>query len=523
MTQPNVLEVLRRHAIGRADECAYDTPHRRWTFAFLHEHSNRLAQGLASLGIGHGDRVATLSKHTADTAALWMAAAKLGAVCMPVNWRLAAPEIEYILRDGEARLLMADAPFAATLDAVNAPSLLQTIGTHEGFGPHPGAMPWAAGFAADDPGYSPSMEDTALQLYSSGTTGLPKGVELSYGNLAANLEALPDAIGYHGPPALMLNALPAFHIAGIGVALVTGALGARLVLLPDFDPVKVLDTFERERITHSFLVPAMIQFLLEVPGVEKRDFSSLRGISYGAAPITERVLIDGMRVFGCGFTQVYGLTETTGAITHLPPEMHGVEDRLRPLLRSAGKPMAGVQLRIVGPDGADCVAGEVGEVWIRSRQNMRRYWRRPEATEAVFVADPAGDPPWFRSGDAGYLKDGVLFLHDRIKDMIISGGENIYPAEVENVLMLHPAVADGAVFGIPDERWGETVKAAVVPRDRAAFDPDAVIAFMRERLAHFKCPRSIDVLDAIPRNPSGKILKRVLRAPYWEGHDRGIA
>jgi fatty-acyl-CoA synthase len=262
----------------------------------------------------------------------------------------------------------------------------------------------------------------------------------------------------------------------------------------------------------------MIQFMLAAPGAASADYRSLRGVSYGASPISDKVLVDALRTFKCDFMQVYGLTETTGAITMLPPEDHDPDGPRRHLLRSAGKPIANVELRVVGAGGGeDCAEGQIGEILIRSPQNMKGYWGNPRATANAFL--PGG---WFRSGDAGYLKDGYLFLHDRIKDMIISGGENIYPAEVENVLMQHPALADGAVIGVPDDTWGEAVKACVVLKPGARASSGEIIEFMRSRIAHYKCPKTVDFLEAIPRNPTGKILKRVLREPYWRGQERRI-
>jgi acyl-CoA synthetase (AMP-forming)/AMP-acid ligase II len=497
-----VVENLRRHARERGDHPAYWTPARTWSFEQLEEASNRIAQGLLSLGVGPGNRVACLTKRTADCVALVIGANKIGAVCMPVNWRLAPPEIDYIVENGQAKLMMADAAFPYTK--------IKSFKTEE-------FSSWYGKFAAEDPGRVPELDETALQLYSSGTTGLPKGVELSHRNLKASMvDATPLAIAYRGPPDVMLNALPTYHIAGVGVALLTASKGGMSVLYPDFDPAKVVAAIAEHRITHSFLVPAMIQFMLQVPGADKADYSSLQCISYGASPISEKVLIEAMRTFRCQFVQVYGLTETTGAITYLPPEDHDPEGPKKDLLRSAGKPMDGVELRVADASGRDCAEGEVGEVWIRTAQNMKGYWANRKATADAFADN------WFRSGDAGYLKGGYLFLHDRIKDMILSGGENIYPAEVENVLMQHPAVADGAVIGVPDELWGESVKACVVLKPGLQASEADIIGFMRERIAHYKCPKSVDFVEAIPRNPTGKILKRVLREPYWKGHTRRV-
>jgi acyl-CoA synthetase (AMP-forming)/AMP-acid ligase II len=385
-----ILDAIGRHAAGRGGERAYWTPRRTWTFAELWEATGRAAVGLARQGIGRGDRVACLTKHTAECVALVLAACRLGAVCMPVNWRLAPPEIDYIVKDGRARFMMADQAFAASTAATLVTEHFQA---------------WAAGFAPIADSFAPSPDDTALQLYSSGTTGLPKGVELTHRNLYAGMmSAVPDAIGYRGAPDVMLNVLPTYHIAGVGVGLLTATRGGSSVLYPDFDPGAAVAAIAEHRITHAFLVPAMIQFMLATPGAARADYSSLKGISYGASPIADKVLIDALRTFKCNLMQVYGLTETTGAITMLPPEDHDPDGPKKHLLRSAGKPIDNVQLRVVEPGGdKDCAEGAVGEVWIRSPQNMKGYWGNPKATASVFMGDG-----WFRSGDAGYLKDGTL-------------------------------------------------------------------------------------------------------------------
>jgi len=498
-----ILDAIGRQATERGGEKAYWTPRRTWTFAELWDAASRAAAGLAQRGIGRGDRVACLTKHTAECVALVLAACRLGAVCMPVSWRLSPSEIQYIVEDGRARFMMADAAFA--------PGVPVSLVTEE-------FDAWASAFKPLRCTADPAPDDTALQLYSSGTTGLPKGVELTHRNLAAGMmTAVPDAIGYRGAPDVMLNVLPTYHIAGVGVGLLTATRGGASVLYPDFDPAQAVAAISEHGITHAFLVPAMIQFMLQAPGADRADYSSLKGISYGASPISDKVLVEALRTFKCDLIQVYGLTETTGAITMLPPVDHDPDGPKKHLLRSAGKPIEGVELRVVDPaSGEDCAEGKVGEVWVRSAQNMKGYWGNDRATAAAFV------DTWFRSGDAGYLQDGYLFLHDRIKDMIISGGENIYPAEVENALMQHPALADGAVIGVPDDDWGEAVKACVVLKPGAKLTEAEIIEFMRSRIAHFKCPKSVDFLESIPRNPTGKILKRVLREPYWRGRERRI-
>jgi long-chain acyl-CoA synthetase len=297
--------------------------------------------------------------------------------------------------------------------------------------------------------------------------------------------------------------------------------GCRTVVLRDIDPARILQVIPEFGVTNAFMVPAVIQFLLMTPGVESTDFSSLRTLVYGASPITDKVLIQGIETFGCEFIQVYGLTETTGAITQLDGVDHDPENRPH-LLRSCGRPYPWVEMRAVDATGKDVPVGEVGELWTRSHQNMAGYWNNPDATSEAITPDG-----WFRTGDAGFLDaEGFVYLHDRVKDMIVSGGENVYPAEVENVLARHPAVADVAVIGVPDERWGEAVKAIVVLAADSPVGADEIeadlIAFARESLAGYKLPKSVDVADVLPRNPSGKLLKRELREPYWAGTDRRV-
>jgi acyl-CoA synthetase (AMP-forming)/AMP-acid ligase II len=349
-----------------------------------------------------------------------------------------------------------------------------------------------------------------LQLYTSGTTGLPKGVQLTNGNCAglmdvANAWEVDES-------SVSLVAMPLFHIGGSGWANVALARGGTDVLVPMIDPSALIDTIEKSRITNAFLVPAVLQMMCAVPGAEDRDYSSLRSIAYGASPITTAALKRCLEVFRAPLFQVYGLTETTGAITELSSADHDPGGPRQHLLRSAGKPYPWVEMKAVDPvTGQDCGPGEVGEIWTRSRQNSPGYWHKPDDTAAAFGADG-----WLHTGDAGYLDDeGFVFLTDRIKDMIVSGAENVYPIEVESALAEHPEVADVAVIGVPDEKWGETVKAVVVRTPGSSLTAEELMAWSKDRVAGFKRPRSVDFVDELPRNPSGKLLKRVLREPYW--------
>jgi acyl-CoA synthetase (AMP-forming)/AMP-acid ligase II len=300
--------------------------------------------------------------------------------------------------------------------------------------------------------------------------------------------------------------------------------GGTTVCYPDFVPAVVVQGLQELKITHTFLVPAMLQFMLGVPGVEQADFSSLKGIVYGGSPIAESVLVKAMAVFRCSFYQVYGMTEISGGLTFLRPEDHAPQGPRAHLMRSAGQPTAGFEIKVVDPATGQAVAeGATGEIWARSSTIMNGYFRDPGATAAVFPEGRgAGSVPWYRTGDAGTMKEGYLYIQDRLKDMIISGGENIYPAEIENVLAAHPALAEVAVIGVPDATWGESVKAVVVLKPGQQPTPEEIVAFCRDKLAGYKCPKSVDFATALPRNPTGKLLKRLLREPYWAKQDRAI-
>jgi long-chain acyl-CoA synthetase len=514
-----LLDALARHLRDRRDLVAYQDERLALSFAELEAHSNRLGNALAAAGVGRGDRVACLTKHHVECVLLTLATLKLGAVCMPVNWRLAAREIEYIVHHGEAVVLMADAAFMATIGDCRLPRLRQRVGTDAAAPGWPSFETFIAGHSERLESVAAAPDDPALQLYSSGTTGLPKGVVLSHRGLLSTDRTVSALWGF-GPDDVLGNPLPTFHVAGMTMLLLTLYTGGRTVSFPDFEPGAFIAAIGRHRITQSFLVPAMLLFMLQSPAAIDGDYRSLRLIAYGGSPISERVLHEAMRTFGCDFLQVYGLTEVSGPCSFLMPADHRSDPGL---LRSAGRPVGGAHLRIVDPVSLkDLPEGSTGEVWIESERNLLEYWRNPEATAAAFPEGRNAEGGWFRSGDGGYLENGYLFIHDRIKDMIISGGENIYPAEIENLLMTHPAVADGAVIGVPDETWGEAVKACVVLKPGVAATPRAIIDWMRERLAHYKCPKSVDIVEALPRNPSGKILKRVLREPYWQGQDRAV-
>jgi long-chain acyl-CoA synthetase len=518
----SLLDALSRHNATRPDAPAYRTGDKVLSFAAVEQATNRIANALVAMNVGPGDRVACLTKHHTECLLLTLAACKVGAVCMPVNWRLAPAEVAYIVEHGQAKLMMADASFMALMAGLSqsARKVVCTDGTPDGLSSFAG---WYENHADSFAAISAEPDDAALQLYSSGTTGLPKGIVLSHRGLLSTSRTVAHDWKFD-ERCVLGNPLPTFHVAGMTMLLLTLYTGGQTSAYSEFDPTTFIRDIARQGITHSFLVPAMLLFMLQQPDAGKADYSSLKLIAYGGSPITETLLREAMATFKCDFLQVYGLTEVSGPATFLMPDDHHLAGSRPDLLRSAGKPIGGARLRIVDPGkGTDVPEGETGEIWIESLRNLKEYWRNPEATQQAYPEGRNERGGWMRTGDGGYIKDGYLFIHDRIKDMIISGGENIYPAEIENLLAQHPSVADGAIIGIPDKTWGEAVKACVVLKPGAQASERDIIDWMRERLAHYKCPKSIDFVEAMPRNPSGKILKRVLREPYWKGQQRGVA
>ena len=514
-----LADVTREQAAKRPDQVAltYVNDGRSWTFAELDAESNRVAQALLAAGVEPGERIAYLERNAPEYFPFLFGGAKVNAVSVAVNWRLAVPEMEYILNDSRSRVLLVGEEFLEGIGRMHLPGISTVIVLgHAGDTGFPTWDQWLAGHQDIDPEIPVGGEDTCYQLYTSGTTGLPKGVELTQANFLACLSDSLAALDMD-ENTVNLVCMPLFHISGSGWGVVGLFHGARSLMLRDVDLPRIVHLIGEERITHTLFVPAVLQFLLAVPGVGEADFSSLHSITYGASPIAESVLVRAMEIFGCRFFQAYGLTETTGVVSLLHDADHDPGGPRANLLRSCGKPIDTHEIRIVDSENLEAMEeGEVGEIWVRGPQVMKGYWNNPDANRDAFVDG------WFRTGDAGYLRDGYLYIHDRVKDMIISGGENIYPAEIENVLMQHPAIADAAVIGVPDDRWGESVK-AIVRRTGEALGEEAVMRYCRERLAHYKCPTSVDWVDEMPRNPSGKILKTELRKPYWARQDRQVS
>ncbi|TMD50754.1 MAG: fatty acid--CoA ligase [Chloroflexi bacterium] len=491
-----VAEVARWWARRQPDLEATWFEGRTRTWGELNASSSALAGGLVSkLGVKPGDHVAILDKNTDDYIELLYALDKAGAIATPVNWRLTGDEVAKVVGDAQAVAIVAGDNFRGQADAAG----VRVLGFNEL--PRNGGDPYR-----DDEGA------VMWQLYTSGTTGLPKGAMLTGQNLTGLTSVFATEIPEMRAGGRALVAMPLYHIGGCGWALAAMLTGSCAVLMSEFIPQQVLDNFEQQKVETAFLVPAALLFLTSLPESQGRDYSSLRNILYGASPISQAVLQRSIDTFKCKFTQVYGLTETTGAITFLQFEDHEGEKLL-----SCGRATFGADMRVVDPEGKEVPHGQIGEIVYRGPGVMQGYWNRPQDT-----ADQIRDG-WFYTGDAGTEDDaGFFYVKDRIKDMIISGGENIYPAELESVLAAHPALADVAVIGVPDDQWGETVKAIVVLKPGAALSGEELIEWARSRLGGYKRPKSVDFTDSIPRNPSGKILKRELRAPYWEGATRQV-
>jgi long-chain acyl-CoA synthetase len=514
-----VAKVISRGAASHPAHAALRYQGTTLSYGELNRRSNRVARGLLALGIQACERIAVLGKNASEHFDILFGASKAQAVFVPVNWRLSPREIALVLDDSHASVLFVGAEYLATLEEIR--SSLKWLKHIFAFEPAAGITSYAEWMQKQNDEQlemATGPDEVALQLYTSGTTGAPKGVMLTNKNLFTLFNQLGQYWRLDADTRSVV-CLPLFHIGGVGWAMACMRYGGTAVLVHTFVAADVLRLIENERATHINLVPAMIRAMVESAEAPKHDYSSLRFVLYGTAPIAKPLLIAALKAFDCPFVQVYGLTETTSAVTQLDSADHQVSGPREALLRSAGRPYPWVEAKVVDPTTLEaCPEGKTGELWVRSGQNMKGYWMNDAATAATI--DQFG---WLRTGDCGYLDhEGYLFLTDRVKDMIVSGGENVYPAESENLLAEHPLVAEAAVIGIPHPTWGETAKAVIVLKPGERIQGQELIDWLRERLAHYKCPTSVEFVHELPRNAAGKVLKRVLREPYWKGHTRRI-
>ncbi len=490
---------------------------RSWTWAEWNERVRRLAGALRSLGVGRGDVVSFLDKNHPACVELSLAAASLGAANAIINFRLAGDEVDYAVNDSGAKVLIVGSELLPLIrkleDRLTSVEHVIELTPEGGDDDEYEALLAGAQPVERDPSVEPG--DVCLLMYSSGTTGRPKGVMLTQANMLAHTLNAHEGWGFDEGDKNMV-AMPLFHVGGSSYVLFGIHDGVPSVMTRDPDGASLGGAIMAGA-NRTFLVPAVLAQVLQSGDDAVKLFGQLKTYCYGAAPMPMPLLRAAIEAWpDTDFLQVYGLTELAGVITHLMPDAHRDADHPERLV-SAGQLIPEAEIRVVDPESLEDVAvGEHGELWFRTPQLMKGYLNKPEATAEVITEDG-----WFRTGDMGKLDaDGFVYVEDRLKDLIISGGENIYSPEVERVLAEHPSVMEVAVIGVPDERWGETVKAVVSLQPDATATEDEIIAFCREHLAHYKCPRTVDIIEALPRNPTGKILKRDLRRPYWEGRDR---
>ena len=519
LPEPRFLDERLAHwARATPDAEAIDYLERSWTWAQWDDRVRRLAGALKERGVQRGDVVAFLDKNHPACIETTFAAASLGAATAIINFRLAADELDYVLNDSDAKVLIVGKEFQPAIDKirdklVNIEHVITV--TPEGDDEYEAMLESAAPAERGD---DVDPDDVAIIMYSSGTTGRPKGVELTQANLIAHTINAHEGFEFDEGDKNMVS-MPLFHVGGSSYAQFGIHDGVPSVMTRDVDGAALAGAIFKGA-NRTFLVPAVLAKVLESGEDAVKLFSVLKTYGYGASPMPLPLLRAALKAWpNTDFIQAYGLTELCGVISHLMPDAHRAQDHPE-RLTSAGTLVPNAEVRVVDPDTLDEVpTGEQGELWFRSPQLMKGYHNKPEATAECITEDG-----WFRTGDIGRVDDGgYIFVEDRLKDMIISGGENIYSIEVERVLAEHEAVVEVAVIGVPDDKWGEVVKAVVVLEgDDGEVDEADLIAFTRERLAAYKCPKTIDITDELPRNPTGKVLKKELRKPHWEGRDRAV-
>jgi acyl-CoA synthetase (AMP-forming)/AMP-acid ligase II len=482
---------------------------RTMTYADLARMTAAFDSAMRAKKLVDGVRVAYLGRNNELYMPMLLGAIRAGCVIVPLNWRLTAPEIAYQLQDSGAPLLIVDADLMgvaqkACAELATPPALLATDDASA-----PSDLRRLLAGSGETRAAPHVLDQVVVQMYTSGTTGKPKGVQLTHGCLtyARHCERVDGSYTGWDPGTTHLSAMPNFHIAGTSWLTIGLVRQSTMVLTADPSPANILKLIEQFKPERNFFVPTVIRALVDAVHASGRPAPRMKQIVYGASAIGESLLKDAMETFGCEFGQAFGMTEVTGTCTYLPAADH---DLSRPqILKSVGRPLAGMAIEIRDANARPVGIGEPGEIWVRTPTAMLGYWNLPKATQEALVDG------WYRTGDGGRIDpDGFLYLTDRIKDMIISGGENVYPVEVEERLRRHPAVLEAAVIGLPDPKWGETVHAMVELRPGQDVEPDALVAFAREGLAGFKCPRSVRFTPSLPRTASGKVQRAQVRTAW---------
>ena len=507
----NLADLVRTHAADRPRSPCLTFGDLALDFGELDSRSSRVARALARAGVAPGERVALIARNGPVHFELLYGCAKAGAVFVPLNWRLSAREVAAVLADAGPRLVFADTHYLPLVPA-DVRAVAGCINTEDGY------AAWRDASPATDPGLRIDPHAPLALLYTSGTTGRPKGVVVSHANLSFSSRMARELWNFTDA-SVNLVAMPLYHIGGLGYGTMALSQGGHTVLLEQPSPLPVFDAIRRHRVTHAFFVPTVIFDLVQAAGDDRGGLQGLQLIVYGASPMSGTLLSRATELFGCRFSHAYGMTETSGTVLTLQTHDYDPRGAGEGRLLSCGKPVPWVEFGLFDPITCRPVpAGEVGEIWIRSGMNTQGYWNQPVETAATVRPDG-----WLRSGDAASQdSDGFVYIHDRLKDVIITGGENVFPAEVEQVLKEHPGVAEAAVIGVPHPRWGETVKAFVVAApltpDSVVLTEAALIEFARGRLAHFRCPSSVEMVARLPQNGSGKVLRRELRRREGRRH-----